>query len=75
MCKSNCRRWPGAVAALLLLRAGDDDEFGFVGAEGGEVVVFADGGDAGLFGGEFAQARQNPLHDPLLNSLHKKSRK
>ena len=43
----------GYVSALLLLRAGDEDEFSFVGAGGVEVVVFADAGDAEVCGGEF----------------------
>ena len=37
---------------MFLLGAGDDDEFGFVVAEDGEIVVFADAGDAEVLGGE-----------------------
>jgi len=50
------RALAGAIAALFLLRAGDNDEFGFVGADGVEVVVFAHSADAGSLGGEFGEA-------------------
>ena len=46
----------GDIVLLFLLGADDDDEFGFVVAKGGEVVVFADAGDAEVCGGEFVQA-------------------